>query len=137
MSEHKPLVFACAGCSFAAKMTYELARELNRRGDAEMSCLAGLGAKHPSFLRKLNGRKTWIIDGCPIECSRGVFKQVGHEADRHIKLHELGFKKNVEPEGGVDISRLAEQIVHDTAHDQTDTAQPTASARQETVKATD
>ncbi|MFW6038884.1 MAG: putative zinc-binding protein [bacterium] len=112
MAERKPLVFACAGCSFAGKLAYDLAREIDRRGDAEMSCLAGVGAKHPSFLRKLKGREAWIIDGCPIECAGGVFKQVERDAQRHIKLHELGFKKNFEPEGGVDISRLAEHVAH-------------------------
>jgi uncharacterized metal-binding protein len=53
-----------------------------------MSCLAGIGAKHPTFLRKLEGRESWIIDGCPIECSRGVFKQVDRPYARHIRLHE-------------------------------------------------
>lgn len=30
----KPLVFACSGCSFAGKLTDDLARRLDRNGDA-------------------------------------------------------------------------------------------------------
>lgn len=46
----KPLVFARSGCSFAGKLTDDLARRLDRNGDAEMSCLAGIGAKRPGFI---------------------------------------------------------------------------------------
>lgn len=115
MADRKPLVFACAGCSFAGKLAYDLAKELDRRGDAEMSCLAGVGAKHPSFLRKLEKREAWIIDGCPIECSRGVFAQIERPAERHIKLHDMGFKKTAEPEEGVNLTVLAEHVTSDDA----------------------
>jgi uncharacterized metal-binding protein len=46
----RPLVFACSGCSFAGKLADDLARHLDRTGDAEMSCLAGVGAQRPSFI---------------------------------------------------------------------------------------
>lgn len=89
----KPLVYACAGCSPVARLAYDLAQELDRCGVAEMSCLAGLGALKPSFVKVLEGREAWVIDGCPIECALGVFTRNGHAAGRHIRLHKLGFKK--------------------------------------------
>lgn len=107
----KPVVFACAGCSFAGRLAYDLAQEFDRRGIAEMSCLAGLGANHPSFRRKLRDRPAWIIDGCPIECSQGVFDRNGDRADVHIRLHELGFKKTTPPPEGVDLDELAESVL--------------------------
>jgi hypothetical protein len=36
----KPVVFACADCSAAGRLAYEVALELDRRQAAEMSCLA-------------------------------------------------------------------------------------------------
>jgi uncharacterized metal-binding protein len=101
-----PLVFACSGCSLAGRLAYDLAQEFDRRGMAEMSCLAGVGAGKSHFLKELRGREVWIIDGCAIECSLGVFKHVRGTADVHIRLHELGVKKRSEAPRGWDIERL-------------------------------
>jgi uncharacterized metal-binding protein len=49
-----------------------VARELDRLRVAEMSCLAGVGAKHAGFLRQLPGRPVWIIERRAIVCSRRV-----------------------------------------------------------------
>jgi oxygen-dependent protoporphyrinogen oxidase len=108
----KPLVFACSGCSFAGKLADSVARELDRLQVAEMSCLAGVGAKHAGLLRQLTGRPVWIVDGCPIECSRGVFEQTGQggHVTRHIRLHDLGIKKNRPPAEGVDVPELARRV---------------------------
>ena len=101
-----PLVYACAGCSVAGRLAYELAQEFDRRGIAEMSCLAGVGAGKAHFVKQLEGREVWIIDGCPIECSLGVFAQVRCRADVHIRLHELGVKKHSGAPPGWDMERL-------------------------------
>ena len=107
----KPLVFACSGCSFAGKLADDLARHFDRTGDAEMSCLAGIGAKRPGFLAKLRSREVWLIDGCPIECARGVFDQTGHASavTRHIRLHGHCVNKYQMPDG-VDVDGLAMQL---------------------------
>jgi len=111
MPARKPIVFACAGCSFAAKLSWELARELDRRGIAEMSCLAGVGARKKPFLKQLHDREVWVIDGCPIECGLGIFDLIDTAVDCHIRLADLGIKKNAEPEGGVDMAALINRIV--------------------------
>lgn len=107
----KPLVFACSGCSYAGKLADDLARHMDRTGEAEMSCLAGIGARRPSFLAKLQNREVWVIDGCAIECARGVFDQAGRGASisHHIRLHDLGIKKHHAPDGGIDVDALARQ----------------------------
>lgn len=107
---HKPIVFACAGCSFAGRLAYDLAQEIDHRGIAEMSCLAGLGADHPSFRRKLRDRSAWVIDGCPIECSKGVFDRNRDRIDLHIRLHEMGFQKTSPPAEGVDLDELVASV---------------------------
>jgi uncharacterized metal-binding protein len=61
-----------SGCSFAGKLADSVARELDRLRVAEMSCLAGVGAKHAGFLRQLPGRPVWIIERRAIVCSRRV-----------------------------------------------------------------
>lgn len=106
-----PIVLACAGSSFAGKLAYDLARELDRRGAAEMSCLAGFGASRPVFLRKAESRKIWVIDGCPIDCGLGIFQRIGLHPDRHIRLADLGISKNVQPPGGVDLQALVDRIL--------------------------
>ncbi|TJY56211.1 zinc-binding protein [Sinimarinibacterium sp. CAU 1509] len=109
-SAAKPLVFACAGCSHVARLSYDLARELDRRGIAEMSCLAGLGALKPAFVKEVARRTTWVIDGCPIECGAGVFARNGHAIGRHIKLHELGFRKYGEIAQDFDMGGLIRRL---------------------------
>jgi uncharacterized metal-binding protein len=116
----RPLVFACSGCSFAGKLADDLARHLDRNGDAEMSCLAGIGATPPGFLAKLRSREVWVIDGCPIECAPGVFEQAGQKQSitHHIKLHDMGIQKHQSPAGGVDLDTFAEQATFVTGRQQ-------------------
>jgi uncharacterized metal-binding protein len=99
-------VFACSGCSIAGRLAYDLAQELDRRGIAEMSCLAGVGAAKSHFLKQLRGREVWIIDGCPIECGLGVFERLRRRADVHIRLHDSGVQKNVGARPGFDMEHL-------------------------------
>lgn len=99
MEKPLPVVFACAGCSNAGKLSYDLGRELDERGAAEMSCLAGVAARKPNFMKQIRGRAVWVIDGCPIECGRGVFDEVGEGVDAHVRLHRLGVRKH-EPAPG-------------------------------------
>lgn len=101
-----PLVFACSGCSLAGHLAYDVGQEFNRRGIAEMSCLAGVGAAKPHFLKQLRGREVWIVYGCSIECGLGIFAQVRRQADVHIRLHELGVKKNSGAPTGWGMERL-------------------------------
>lgn len=110
MPADKPIVFACAGCSQVAKLAWELAKELDRRGIAEMSCLAGVGARKPVFLKKIAHRKVWVIDGCPIECGLGIFDLIGLPIDRHIRLAEWGFKKHEGSEDGMDMNAMVARV---------------------------
>jgi len=112
-SDNKPILFACSGCSNAGQLANDVAHELDRRGVAEMSCLAGIGAAKPLFLKKLQQRKVWIIDGCPIHCSLGVFDQVHEHIDVHVRLHDLGVRKNsCAPTGGA-LDALIEDVLQD------------------------
>jgi uncharacterized metal-binding protein len=61
-----PLVYACSGCSSAAQLANHVALQLDRRGVAEMSCIAGVGGDVPYLLkiaqsgRAMGSRRTGI-----------------------------------------------------------------------------
>lgn len=98
MSEPRPIVFACAGCSNAGRLPYDVARVLDAGGTWRCPAWRGVAAGKPSFLKKLADRPVWVIDGCPIECAAGVFEQVGRPVDLHIRMHQLGVRKNDPPD---------------------------------------
>jgi uncharacterized metal-binding protein len=110
-----PLVYACAGCSFAGRVAYDVAQELTRRHVAEMSCLAGVAAELPVFTQPLEQREAWVIDGCPLECAKGVFEKLGRPVERHIRLREYGVPKNESKSASVDIVDIAGQICRQAA----------------------
>lgn len=91
---NKPLVYACAGCSGVGETAYRIARELDRRGIAQMSCLAGVGAAKKHFLNQMKNRSIWVIDGCPIGCGLGVFDLVDRPIDKCLRLHEWEIRKD-------------------------------------------
>lgn len=107
----KPILFACSGCSNAGRAAYDVALDLDRRGVAEMSCLAGVAAEKKTFMRKIENRDVWVIDGCPIHCSLGVFERIGRDVNQHFRLHDLGVKKNGPPTGNIDTNDLADQLI--------------------------
>lgn len=78
-----------------------------------MSCLAGVAAELPVFTQPLDDREAWIIDGCPLECAKGVFDKLGRPVDRHIRLREYGVSKNETPRTNVNIGELTDRICHD------------------------
>lgn len=106
-----PLVFACAGCSAAGRLAYDVALELQRREIAEMSCLAGVGAAKSHFLKQLKDREVWVIDGCPIECAVGVFGQQSRQVNVRIQLHDAGVKKSSGAPAGMKMEHLIEPVL--------------------------
>lgn len=111
MNTNLPLVFACSGCSNSGQLANEVALELNRRGIAEMSCLAGVGAAKAHFLKKLAKREVWVVDGCPIECALGIFDQVREGVDIPIRLHDLGVRKSDPIPTGAEFTSFVDDVI--------------------------
>jgi uncharacterized metal-binding protein len=89
-----PLVYSCSGCSSAAQLANAMAVGLDRRGVAEMSCIAGVGGDVPSLVRTAtSGRPIVAIDGCRLRCVEACLRRHGVEADLHVDLAEHGVKK--------------------------------------------
>lgn len=92
--EEKPLVYSCSGCSSTAQMTNYLAVQLDRKGIAEMSCIAGVGGHVKQLLRTArSGREIIVIDGCPLACSKACLLSQDIQPDLHFELSAFGVKK--------------------------------------------
>ena len=93
-SSHLPLVYACSGCSSAAQLANHVALQLDRRGVAEMSCIAGVGGDVPYLLKiARSGRPIIALDGCPLVCVKSSLARHGIDAGRHYQLNQYGVKK--------------------------------------------
>ncbi|MGW4024412.1 putative zinc-binding protein [Streptomyces sp. NPDC005009] len=91
-----PLVYSCSGCSSAAQMTNWIAVQLDRRGIAEMSCIAGVGGDVPSLVRKARGdRPVVAVDGCVLQCARNCLARHGVTPAVHHLLSDDGVRKRL------------------------------------------
>lgn len=91
---HLPLVYSCSGCSSAAQLANQVALQLDRRGLAEMSCIAGVGGDVPHLMKTArSGRPIIALDGCPLACVKSVLARHAIAADRHYLLQQYGVKK--------------------------------------------
>ena len=107
----KPLVYACSGCSNVAQLANNVAVALDRAGDAEMSCISGVGGGVKKLVNLAqSGRRIIALDGCPLHCVSCCLKNVGVKPDIHLTLSTLGFKKKY----GEDFdAAVCEQVVQD------------------------
>jgi uncharacterized metal-binding protein len=91
-----PLVYSCSGCSSAAQMANHVALQLDRRGVAEMSCIAGVGGDVPALVRQAaSGRTIMAIDGCPVACARKCLARHGVAPDVYLELSVFGVRKRL------------------------------------------
>lgn len=89
-----PLVYSCSGCSSAAQMANHVAIQLDRRGLAEMSCIAGVGGDVPKLVRiARSGRPIVALDGCALACVRNCLARHGVTAARYHLLSDMGVRK--------------------------------------------
>ena len=89
-----PLVYSCSGCSSAAQLANHVALQLDRRGVAEMSCIAGVGGDVPHLMKPArSGRPIIALDGCPLVCVKSTLARHGIVAARHYQLQQYGVKK--------------------------------------------
>lgn len=95
MTNTKPLIYSCSGCSDIAQITNHVAIALDREGTAEMSCITGIGGNVPGIVRAAkSGRPLIALDGCAMSCAKSCLAQRDLEPDIYVRFDELGFKKN-------------------------------------------
>jgi len=89
-----PLVYSCSGCSSAAQTANYIALKLDRDGEAEMSCISGVGGNVASLVKKAqSGRPVIALDGCALACTLHCLTERDVTADYHLRLQEYGVKK--------------------------------------------
>lgn len=112
---HLPLVYSCSGCSSAAQLANHVALQLDRRGVAEMSCIAGVGGDVPHLLKIVrSGRPIVALDGCPLVCVKSCLSRHGITAQRPYQLNEYGIKKRYHEDfDPQDAERVITQVVAD------------------------
>ena len=75
-------------------MANHVALQLDRRGVAEMSCIAGVGGDVPSLLKTArSGRPIVALDGCPLVCVKSSLARHGIVPDQHHQLQTYGVRK--------------------------------------------
>lgn len=109
-----PLIYSCSGCSSAAQMANHIALTLDRRGVAEMSCIAGLGGDVKSLVKQAQSKRPIIaVDGCPLVCTRATLCRHAVIADIHIVLSNLGVKKRFHMDfDTADSERIANRLAN-------------------------
>jgi len=113
-----PLVYSCSGCSSAAQMANHVALRLDREGEAEMSCIAGVGGNVPNLVKiARSGRPILALDGCALECTRSSLAERGVQPTVHLLLNEQGVKKryatDFDPEEAECVLEQARSAVRD------------------------
>lgn len=92
--QHRPLVYACSGCSSVAQLANDLAVALDRQCEAEMSCISGVGGGVPMLVNLArSGRPILALDGCALACAKACLNRAGVEPDTHLILNKAGAKK--------------------------------------------
>ncbi len=107
-----PLVYSCSGCSSAAQMANYLAIQLDRRGVAEMSCIAGVGGDVPQLVNiARSGRPIVAIDGCPLRCVAHSLARHGLTPQRQVTLSEFGVRRKAHEDfDRAEAARLLEDL---------------------------
>lgn len=114
-TESLPLVYTCSGCSSAAQLANHVALQLDRRGLAEMSCIAGEGGDVPHLLKiARSGRPIVALDGCPLACVKSCLARHGLQADRYHQLQTQGVRKRQHEDfDTVQAAQVLEQVSRD------------------------
>jgi uncharacterized metal-binding protein len=118
---HLPLVYSCSGCSSAAQMANHLAIGLDRRGLAEMSCIAGVGGDVPKLVRiAKSGRPIIGIDGCALACVRNCLARHGVEPTEYHLLSDHGVRKRYQADFDTEeaekvLNKMAESLESEPA----------------------
>ena len=109
---HLPLVYSCSGCSSAAQMANWLAVALDRRGLAEMSCIAGVGGDVPKLVRVAkSGRPIIGIDGCALACVKNTLARHGVAPAEYHLLSDHGVRKRYQTDfDAAEAGRVLEEM---------------------------
>ncbi len=90
----KPIFVACSGTSNVGQAANNAMIGLSKEGIGGATCLAGIGAGLPGFIKGAKAAKTIVIDGCPTGCAGKIFEKYNITATQYFIVTEMGIEKN-------------------------------------------
>lgn len=102
------LIFCCSGASKVGILSFQAAIRLVQEGFGAFSCIAGIGSRNPSMIRKAkSAAERMVIDGCRIGCAPVVIDGCGDCcAARKLKslcltphIHIIATEEGIEKNG--------------------------------------
>lgn len=108
------VVFACSGAADVGELTDLVARKLQKKGKAQMKCLAFVGAGITEMIDSVKGAKILVIDGCTKDCGKITMNKHDISDFTHLRLTEVGYTKGTTPvdEHNVDaVYELASELL--------------------------
>jgi uncharacterized metal-binding protein len=94
-------------------MANYIAVQLDRRGLADMSCIAGVGGDVPSLVKTAReAERILAIDGCALHCVLHTLRRHGVTPDAHFVLSSAGVRKRFHEDFAVeDAETVLQQVV--------------------------
>ena len=94
MTDKRPIIYSCSGCSNLAQMAHDISSNLDSDGIAEMSCISGvIGKVKPIADLAHSGRPIIAIDGCSMGCTRSCLVACGLTPEHYFDISQFGFEK--------------------------------------------
>ena len=106
------VVYVCGGSADVGELTDRAARQMSRDGIANMSCLAGIGARDGDMMFNAEyATRVLLMDGCPKACSRRTFENAKLHRFVHFDLSAVGLVKGQSPMTEQNIQRVVSHAV--------------------------
>jgi uncharacterized metal-binding protein len=109
-----PVVYSCSGCSSSAQLAHYVAVQLDRRGLARMSCVAGLAAEVPEIVVDLlSAPQVIALDACEFRCAKRTVERYGVKPRYHyvVAARSTGSEIPLEDEAERFIQRVLADIL--------------------------
>lgn len=90
------ILYTCSGCCIEGEVSDRVGRRLRELGYARCgtSCLAGIGAGYPRFLKAAEeATEVIVIDGCKMACAKMLLKKANITATSYVLL-DMGFSND-------------------------------------------
>jgi len=115
-SSNLDIILACDGASSVGQVGHEVAVKLTKNGNgARMCCVTAIGANSKTHVDiAKNARRLIAINGCAMECTSKILRNLGIEPDYEITIAKEGVDKlptlDFDDE---DVERITSKIIDD------------------------
>ena len=113
------VVYVCGGSADVGELTDRAARQMDREGIANMSCLAGIGARDADIMFNAEyATRVLLMDGCPKACSQRTFENANLHSFVHFDMSAVGLLKGQSPVTEENIQRVVKKAAELLANDE-------------------